>query len=67
MSIALAIKFEGKKYLWDGKTYATEDQALETMALYEKDGFEVQMDQHESDYLLYSRRIAAEQTADGSK
>ena len=64
MSIALSIKFEGKKYLWDGKTYETKDQALETMALYEKDGFEVQMDQPESDYLLYSRRVAAVQTAD---
>jgi len=64
MSIALAIKFEGKKYLWDRETYETEDQALETMALYKKDGFEVQMDQHESDYLLYSRRVATVQTAD---
>ena len=64
MSIQLAVKFEDKKFMWDGITYETEEQALETMALYEKDGFEVQMDQPESDYLLYSRRVAAVQTAD---
>ena len=64
MSIALSIKFDGKKYLWDGKSYETEDQALETKVLYEKDGFEVQMDKHENDYLLYSRRIAEVQSAE---
>ena len=64
MSIKLAVKFEDKKFMWDGKTYETKDQARDTMALYEKDGFEVHMDQHESDYLLYSRRVAAVQTAD---
>ena len=62
MSIPLAMKFEGKKYMWDGITYETEDQAREAMALYGKDGFEVQVSQIKDNYLVYSRRVATVQT-----
>ena len=64
MSVPLAVKFEGKKFLWDGLTYPNEDQAREAMEAYRKDGFEVLMEKLESDCLVYSRRIAAVQKAD---
>ena len=62
MSSPLAMKFEGKKFMWDGETYETEDQARETMELYRKDGFEVQMINNAAHYLVYSRRVATVQT-----
>ncbi|MFZ1986558.1 MAG: hypothetical protein WAU91_19270 [Desulfatitalea sp.] len=63
MSIPLSRKFEGKKFVWDGAVYATEDQAQQTVAAYRKDGFEVQLFQDAGQYLVYSRRIAAAQSA----
>ena len=62
MSIPLAMKFEGKKFMWDGRTYETEDQAHEAMKMYGKDGFEVQMHKNETNYLVYSRRVATLQS-----
>lgn len=63
MDIPLARKVDGKKYMWDGVTYETQDQASEAMHAYEKDGFEVKMFVEEEQYLVYSRRVAAAQTA----
>ena len=63
MSIPLSRKFEGKKFMWDGAVYATEDQARQSAATYRQDGFEVQLFQDAGQYLVYSRRIAAAQPA----
>ncbi|RJQ65838.1 MAG: hypothetical protein C4519_26895 [Desulfobacteraceae bacterium] len=63
MSIPLSRKFEGKKFMWDGAAYDTEDQARQTMEVYRKNGFEVQVSQNTDKYLVYSRRIAAVQAA----
>ncbi len=68
MTIPLARKVEGKKFLWDGRTYESEDQARQAAESYEKDGFEVHFEvqslSEEEQYLVYSRRIAEKQTAD---
>lgn len=61
MSIPLAIKFEGKKFMWDGETYESEDKAREIMQSYGKKGFEVQLINNASHYLVYSRRVATVQ------
>jgi hypothetical protein len=63
MSIPLAMKFEGKKYMWDGMTYQSEDQARQAMETYSKDGFEVQLINGDNQHLVYTRRIAAVQTS----
>ena len=63
MSFPLAMKFEGKKYLWDGVTYQTEEQAREAMEDYTKDGFEVQLFAENNQHLVYTRRIAVVQTS----
>jgi hypothetical protein len=62
MSVPLARKVKGKKFMWDGIMYETQDLARQTAEAYEKDGFEVQMFAEEDQYLVYSRRIAAVQT-----
>jgi hypothetical protein len=61
MSIPLAMKVAGKKYMWDGMTYQTEDLAREAMEGYAKDGFEVQLVAGNPDHLVYTRRIAVAQ------
>ncbi len=63
MSPPLSKKIEGKKFVWDGADYATEDLARQTMEAYRKDGFEVQLVAENGHYLVYSRRRAAAQSA----
>jgi hypothetical protein len=64
MTIPLARKVEGQKFMWDGITYESEDKARQAAESYEKDGFVVQLLNEEEQYLVYSRRIAEKQTAD---
>ena len=47
---------DGKKYMWDGKTYGLEGETLETAALYAKARFDVQVVHGEGEYLIYTRR-----------
>lgn len=63
MSAPLAAKFEGKKYMWDGAVYETEEQARITAESYQKQGFEVRVSPNSDKYLVYSRRVAVAQTA----
>jgi hypothetical protein len=62
MTIPLARKVDGKKFMWDGATYENEAQARQIMEDYAQDGFEVQLAQEEGGYLVYSRRVATVQT-----
>lgn len=63
MNPALAKKFDGKKYMWDGQTYENEEDARKIAEAYEKDGFSVQVVPGSEIYLVYSRRVAAVQTS----
>jgi hypothetical protein len=60
MTIALAKKVDGKKFLWDGIIYEGQEQAAQTMEAYEKDGFEVRLFVEDDHYLVYSRRVATQ-------
>ena len=62
MNPTLAKKFDGKKYMWDGKTYENEEEARKVAEAYEKDGFSVQVTKGSEIYLVYSRRVAAGKT-----
>ncbi|MBI4796141.1 MAG: hypothetical protein HY790_09965 [Deltaproteobacteria bacterium] len=64
MDIPLARKLDGKKFMWDGGTYETEDQAQQVMHGYEKDGFETRMLVEGNHYLVYSRRVAMVQSGE---
>ncbi len=64
MTIPLARKENGKKFMWDGGTYSTEEQAQEVMHNYEQDGFETRMLVEDNQYLVYSRRLAAVQSGE---
>lgn len=64
MTIPLAKKINGKKFMWDGAVYESEAQAQQVMEDYAKDGFEVQKFVEEGQYLVYSRRVAAAQSGE---
>jgi hypothetical protein len=56
----LTIRHDGKKFMWDNKVYATEQEAEEKEKSYLKDDFEVVKLEEEGKYLLYTRRIVTE-------
>jgi hypothetical protein len=58
MTIPLARKVDGKKFMWDGVVYDSDDQAQQVMEGYAKDGFEVQKFVNDGQFLVYSRRVA---------
>jgi len=64
MNIPLAEKFDGKKYMWDGELYETEEQANQSSETYRKEGFEAKVSKNSDKYLVYSRRLAAVQAAE---
>ena len=64
MTIPLARKVDGKKFMWDGETYDSSEAAQKIMADYANDGFEVQLLEKDGQYLVYSRRVATVQAAE---
>jgi hypothetical protein len=62
MDTPLARKVAGKKYMWDGATYVTRDDARQAMEAYKKDGFEVHLSLEGDRYLVYTRRVAVVQS-----
>ena len=65
MSIPLARKVNGKKFMWDGAVYDSEASAQQVMEDYAKDGFEVQKFVDEGQFLVYSRRVATVEKSGG--
>jgi hypothetical protein len=56
----LAIRKDGKKFMWDKGFYSTEDEAKEKMVEYQKHNFEVARLNEEGKHLLYTRRVVTE-------
>ncbi len=52
----LSRRFEGKKFMWDGQTYAGETQAGEAIRKYESEGFQTQMITEEGSTYVFSRK-----------
>ncbi len=52
--------FEEKKFMWDGRTYMSESEALNIKAEYEKNNFETRMVQEEEKYILFTQRKVTE-------
>jgi len=63
MDIAKVV--DGKKFMWDGKTYNREQEAKEITSAYEKEGFETLMWEEEGKYFVYSRRVVKEVVVEG--
>ena len=56
---------DGKKYMWDGKTYDSNSEASETRLRYERDGFETEIVMDEGKYFVYTRRVVTDIVIEG--
>jgi hypothetical protein len=63
MSPNLARIFDGKKHMWDGRFYATREEASLPEGAYQKDNFEVRVVEEEGKFLIYTRRLVKEVVA----
>ncbi len=52
--------FDGKKFMWDGREYASDEAARAAQKEYADNGFEVQMHQEDGKTYLYTRRVVTE-------
>lgn len=57
--------YEGKKFMWDGRTYESEDKAKETEGEYQKEGFETLIINEGNDSFVYTRRVVTEIILEG--
>ena len=61
----LARVFNGKKFMWDGKVYADEEELKGVRQRYQDDGFEVEMVEEGNQYFLFTRRVVKEVVVEG--
>lgn len=65
MAAELAIWRDGDKYMWDGASYATRDEAEAKAKAYAGNDFETQVIESERAFLVYSRRVVTEIVLEG--
>ena len=58
--------FGGKKFMWDGVEYETEEAAKEKAKEYSDKGFEVELKEESGKYLVYTRRVVTEIVVEGA-
>jgi hypothetical protein len=61
----LARVLNGKKFMWDGRTYTDEKERGEMAQEYEDDGFEVELVEEGDEYFLFTRRVVTEIVVEG--
>lgn len=57
MSPDLSLIHDGKKYMWDGRVYATREEMSAAEEDYQKNNFEVWVTEEEGKFLIYTRRV----------
>jgi len=55
----------GKKFMWDGIVYPSQEEAQGVMEKYKKDNFEVEFAGEKNQFLVYTRRVVKEIVLDG--
>jgi len=61
----LARVFNGRKFMWDGRTYTNEKERREIGQKYQDDGFEVELVEEGGEYFLFTRRVVTEVVVEG--
>ncbi len=61
----LARRFDGKKFMWDGQTYADQKQAEEAARKYQADNFQTQLVAEDNQYFVLTRREVKEVVVEG--
>ena len=59
-------KIDGKKYMWDGKTYDSEMEAKDAESIYKKNNFETELLKDDDRYLVYTRRVVTDVVVEGA-
>jgi len=57
MNPNLALNLDGKKFMWDGRTLETRQEASQVAESYRNDNFEVHIVEETNKFLVYSRRV----------
>src|ERR1035437_6349573 len=57
MSPNISLVRDGKKFMWDGRSYASLDEALHAAEAYRNDKFEICVAEEEGQFLVYTRRV----------
>ncbi len=65
MAIDEVIWVDGDKYMWDGGTCATREEAETRAASYAEDGFQTQVVEAEGTFSVYTRRVVTEIVIEG--
>jgi hypothetical protein len=56
MTPCLSVIRDGKKFMWDGRPYASSQEALQAGEAYRNDKFEICVAEEEGQFLVYARR-----------
>ncbi len=64
MPILRSEKFDGMKFMQDGKVYDSKAEAEKVMEDYRKDNFDVRLLEENGKFLVFSRRIVKEVKTD---
>jgi len=51
---------DAKKFMWDGRSYATREEAAPAQEAYLKDNFEIHVVEEEGKFFIYTRRLVKE-------
>ena len=62
----LARIFDGKKYMWDGRSYEDEQEMKKVKQEYQDQGFDVESVEEDKKYYLFSRRVIKDVVVEGS-
>lgn len=63
--VDIAKKIDGKKFMWDGYTYESEEKARQALENYKKNDFETKLLKEEDKFLVYTRRVVEEVVVEG--
>jgi hypothetical protein len=58
--------FDGRKFMWDGQEYDSEDEAKNVAKDYDSEGFETRLVSDEGKHLVYTRREVEEVVVEGA-
>jgi hypothetical protein len=60
MTPNLSLFCDGKKFMWDGRFYATREEASTAEKAYRLENFEVCLTEEEGKFLVYTRKVIKE-------
>jgi hypothetical protein len=59
MDPSLATVHDGRKYMWDGRAYASAEEARAAVSGYERERFEVRLVERDGAFFVYTRRAVS--------